>query len=87
MNGTLHLRKKPDSVETELIDVTAAPLDWVKGQLLNIRNAGSFYNVTLLGEEYDPRRPERCIQFNSSWEAQEFVSEWYSRSSHDPRAL
>ena len=91
MNGTLHLRKKPDSVETELSaagDVRPAiPENWVKGQLLNVRDAGSSYRVTLLNEEYDPRNPERCVQFNSSWEAQQFVSEWYSRGSHDPRAI
>lgn len=51
---------------------------WYKGQLLNVRNAGSQYNVTLLGEEYDPRRPERCLQFTNINDAQTFVSMWYS---------
>lgn len=52
---------------------------WVKGQLLNVRNAGTHYNVTLLGEEYDPRQPERCLQFNQPNECQDFVSRWYAR--------
>jgi len=55
----------------------AAAAGWCKGQLLNVRNAGSHYNVTLLGEEYDPRRPERCIQFTQPNDCQNFVSQWY----------
>lgn len=51
---------------------------WSKGQLLNVRNAGEHYNVTLLGEEYDPRAPERCLQFTNSAECQNFVSCWYA---------
>lgn len=56
----------------------AIPEGWSKGQLLNVRNAGSHYNVTVLGEEYDPRHPERCLQFPNSFEAQQFVSWWYA---------
>jgi hypothetical protein len=52
---------------------------WMKGQLLNVRNAGSHYNVTLLGEEFDPRSPERCLQFTNINDAQNFVSTWYAR--------
>lgn len=51
---------------------------WLKGQLLNVRNAGSHYNVTLLGEEYDPQYPERCLQFTNPNDAQDFVSRWYA---------
>ena len=58
---------------------------WQKGQLLNVRNAGSHYNVTLLGEEYDPRHPERCLQFANPADCQNFVSRWYAREP-DPRA-
>ncbi len=58
---------------------------WCKGQLLNVRNAGSHYNVTLLGEEYDPRHPERAIQFTNPADCQNFVSRWYAREA-DPRA-
>lgn len=54
---------------------------WLKGQLLNIRNAGSHYNVTLLGEEYDPQNPERCLQFTNPNDAQDFVSRWYASES------
>lgn len=51
---------------------------WSKGQLLNVRNAGSHYNVTLLGEEYDPQSPDRCLQFTNINDTQTFVSAWYS---------
>ena len=51
---------------------------WARGQLLNVRNAGSHYNVTVLGEEFDTRYPERCLQFPNSWECQAFISFWYS---------
>lgn len=63
------------------------PADWVKGQLLNVRHGGPGYRVTVLGEEFDPRYPERCLEFSSSFDCQQFVSSWYSRQSHDPRAL
>ena len=59
---------------------------WVKGQLLNVRLGGPGWRVTVLGEEYDPRYPERCMEFGNGFECQKFVSEWYSRQSPDPRA-
>jgi hypothetical protein len=62
------------------------PADWVKGQLLNVRHAGAGYRVTLLGEEYDPRSPERCLEFSDGFQCQQFVSDWYNRQSCDPRA-
>jgi len=62
------------------------PLDWRKGQLLNVRNLGEFYAVTLLGEEFDVRHPERSLKFTNVAECQGFVSAWYSRESFDPRA-
>lgn len=55
------------------------PADWVKGQLLNVRCYGGDYRVTLLGEEYDDRHPERCLLFTNSFECQQFVSRWYAR--------
>lgn len=55
------------------------PADWVKGQLLNVRCTGGDYRVTLLGEEYDDRHPERCLLFTNSFECQQFVSRWYAR--------
>jgi hypothetical protein len=54
---------------------------WAKGQLLNVRNAGTHYNVTLLGEEYDPRAPERCLQFTNPADCQAFIGAWYARES------
>jgi hypothetical protein len=62
------------------------PPDWHKGQLLNVRHAGPGYRITILGEEYDPRYPERCLEFTSGFDCQQFVSDWYNSQSHDPRA-
>lgn len=70
----------------QLASEQLAPDFWKKGQLLNVRNAGPGYRVTILGEEYDPRYPERTLEFSNSFECQKFVSTWYSRQSHDPRA-
>ena len=64
----------------------AIPRDWIKGALLNIRNGGDCYLVTLLGEEYDVRYPHRTLKFPNSADCQNFVSRWYSRESPDPRA-
>lgn len=55
------------------------PRDWSKGQLLNVRPGGPGFRVTLLGEEYDPRTPERCLEFDNGFECQSFVSTWYAR--------
>jgi hypothetical protein len=65
---------------------TEIPTGWVKGQLLNVRTAGPGYRVTILGEEWDFRHPERCLEFSSTFDCQQFISNWYSRQSHDPRA-
>ncbi len=62
----------------------AKALGWCKGQLLNVRNAGSHYNVTPLGEEYDPRNPERTLQFTNSADCQNFVSAWYQPERGTP---
>lgn len=62
------------------------PSDWRKGALLNVRNGGEEYIVTLYPEEYDPQHPERCITFTNVGECQKFISDWYARESHDPRA-
>lgn len=61
------------------------PADWQKGEFLNVRNAGDFYNVTKLGEEYDPRQPERGLQFTNVGDCQNFVSRWYSTEYTGPR--
>ena len=60
------------------------PLDWRVGMLLNVRNTGADYTITLFPEEFDPRKPERSLHFDSSYEAQHFVSFWYSRDGSCP---
>ncbi len=62
------------------------PADWRPGMLLNVRNTGPDYTITLWPEEADPRKPERALHFTSPGECQNFVSQWYSRQSADPRA-
>lgn len=62
------------------------PSDWRKGALLNVRNQGDAYVITLYPEESDARYPERELRFTNLGECQGFVSDWYSRESHDPRA-
>ena len=62
------------------------PEDWTKGALLNVRNAGECYNVTLYPEEADPRLPERTLKFTNPAKCQDFVSKWYARESHNPLA-
>lgn len=62
------------------------PSDWNHGALLNVRNSGDAYVVTLYPEEADWRHPERALRFTNPGEAQNFVSTWYARESHDPRA-
>jgi hypothetical protein len=67
-------------------DPTQPPIEWRKGALLNVRNAGAEYIVTLYPHEYDPRHEDRCLKFTNLGECQDFVSRWYARESHDPRA-
>jgi len=55
------------------------PRDWQKGALLNVRNYGHEYIVTLYPEEYDPRSPERSLHFTNPARCQDFVSAWYAR--------
>lgn len=62
------------------------PAHWGRGALLNVRNTGADYVVTLHPEEYDPRSPEKAMRFLNPAELQNFVSNWYMRQSHDPRA-
>lgn len=63
------------------------PEFWRKGSLLNVRNTGAHYTVTLYPEEFDYKRPERALIFSNPAELQAFVSAWYSRESFDPRAF
>lgn len=62
------------------------PSFWGRGALLNVRCTGGDYIVTLYPEEYDARSPERAMRFANPALCQNFVSAWYSRQSHDPRA-
>jgi hypothetical protein len=79
-----------DEAETELNLLTQSkaetPSDWVKGMLLNVRNYGDAYVITLHGEEYSTDRPERALRFTNPALCQDFVSAWYSREHCDPRA-
>ncbi len=84
-------RPIPDPPETPVAstEVPSGPLvppDWRPGMLLNVRNAGDCYRITLYPEEYDPRHPERTLRFPNPADCQKFVSLWYSRQSPDPRA-
>jgi hypothetical protein len=65
---------------------TEPPADWRKGQLLNVRNRGDAYVITLYPDEFDERYPERAMRFTNPGECQDFVSRWYAAESHDPRA-
>jgi hypothetical protein len=56
------------------------PPHWIPGQLLDLKRFGDgTYRATLLGEEYDPELGN-AIEFHSSYEAQQFVSHWYTPS-------
>lgn len=76
----------PVEVPRETCNGIPLPQGWHKGMLLNVRNVGEGYRVTLYPEEYDPRAPERTLLFRNPGEAQNFVSHWYARESADPRA-
>lgn len=65
----------------------APPAHWGRGALLNVRNTGSDYLVTLYPEEYDAKHPERAMRFAHSGLLQDFVSKWYMRENRDPRAM
>lgn len=75
---------------TEMFDVPREPdqppPDWRKGALLNVRNYGDAYIITLYPEEFSDERPERALRFTNPGLCQDFVSNWYARESHDPRA-
>jgi hypothetical protein len=62
------------------------PADWHPGMLLNVRNSGDALTITLYPEEFDYRKPERALRFTNYADGQNFISTWYSRQSHDPRA-
>ncbi|UTV54782.1 hypothetical protein [Burkholderia arboris] len=75
-----------DADELEEEESIQPPADWRKGALLNVRNRGDAYVITLYPEEFSEERPERALRFTNLGLCQGFVSRWYSRESHDPRA-
>lgn len=90
--GKPRSRPAPAPIEPEAEVVTIepeiqVPADWRPGMLLNVRNTGADYTITLWPEEADPRKPERALHFTNLGECQNFVSTWYARQSHDPRAI
>ena len=67
-------------------DAPTIPADWHPGMLLNVRNSGDALTITLYPEEFDYRKPERALRFTNFGEGQDFISRWYARQHHDPRA-
>jgi hypothetical protein len=56
------------------------PAHWLPGQLLDLKRfTDGSYRATLLGEEFKPECAN-ALTFDSSAEAQAFVSAWYSRT-------
>ena len=83
----VQLPTKEEFIENSLdLLVQQAPAHWSKGALLNVRNAGEHYIVTLYPEEYDPRYQERALKFTNTALCQDFISKWYMRENPDPRA-
>lgn len=81
----------PDDVgvidEADLLpDMPLVPHDWILGQLLNVRATGYGWNITLYPDEFDARYPERAMVFTHYGQCQDFISKWYARQYHDPRA-
>ena len=72
--------------EQEAVETPAIPEGWRKGCLLNVRDYGAEYIVTAYPEEFDNEQPHRALRFTNVGECQNFISAWYSRESHDPRA-
>lgn len=62
------------------------PADWTLGALLNVRVGGAGAVITLYPEEASYEHPERTLRFSNMGECQDFVSRWYAREHHDPRA-
>lgn len=93
MRGRKVKRVAPPVLESEtsespLEDASPVPpQDWRKGALLNVRNMGAEYVITLYPEEFHPDQAERALRFTNVAKCQDFVSAWYSRESPDPRAL
>ncbi|ABI86463.1 hypothetical protein CH72_643 [Burkholderia ambifaria AMMD] len=84
--GSMFRADVSDNTDEAAEESIQPPAYWSKGALLNVRNRGDAYVVTLYPEEFDERRPERALHFTNLGLCQGFVSRWYSRESHDPRA-
>jgi hypothetical protein len=83
-----HDQSEPER-QTFTFEPVQNPPSWTKGQLLNVRNRGEFYVVTLLGEEDDPPlkpAPNGALRFTNTALCQDFISKWYATEHHDPRA-
>ncbi len=78
LEGFTQPNPQPPEQPTQSPEERAQALGWIKGQLLNVRNMGSHYNITLYGEEPDTRHPERSLKFTNPAECQNFVSRWYT---------
>ena len=77
----------PLIADEELVThISAHPTDWGRGALLNVRNTGTEFVITLHPEEFDRLKPERAMRFANSSACQDFVSSWYTREARDPRA-
>ena len=85
--GVEVLTERQDAPEVETIDPPPMPpADWPLGALLNVRNAGERYLVTLMPEEWDYRHQERALVFTNVAKCQDFISAWYARTWDGQRA-
>jgi len=53
------------------------PKDWIQGELLNVKNFGSYFEVKPF---YDRDPPLEPLIFESALDTQNFVSLWYART-------
>jgi hypothetical protein len=59
----------------------SVPSHWIKGSLLDLKRYGDgSYRAFLLGDG-DNNPPAPSIEFESSFDAQQFVSQWYTKES------
>lgn len=55
------------------------PSHWQRGALLDLKRfSDGTCRATLLGETADPKLGNE-LRFDSTWEAQAFISSWYAR--------
>ena len=59
----------------------SVPKHWTKGQLLDLRRYGDgSYKATIMGEDPKPELAN-FVEFDNSFDAQNFISTWYARES------